>query len=170
MLAIPTLETERLILRAFKPEDFDAFAAIMADGEWAQFVGGPISRETAWRAFAVEFGHWHLHGYGMFAVEEKTTGKFLGLIGHWDPEGWPEPEVAYTLGKDAAGKGYATEAVCKILDHTFNTLNWETVVSYIDDKNEASQKVAARVGAVAEGLIELKGHPVRVHRHPNPNK
>jgi RimJ/RimL family protein N-acetyltransferase len=159
-----------LILRAFKPEDFDAFAAIMADGEWTKFVGGPLDRDRAWRVFAIEIGHWHLKGYGMFALEEKATGTFIGMVGHWDPEGWPEPEIAYTLAQSTTGKGYATEAVQKMIDHTYETLQWPTVVSYIDDANEASQKVAARVGAIAEDLIELKGHPTRVHRHPNPNK
>lgn len=169
MATIPTLETDRLILRAFKPEDFDAYADFMADGEWSQFVGGPLERGKAWRSFATLIGHWELRGHGMFAVEEKSTGKFAGLIGHWNPGDWPEPEIAYSLTKDVAGKGYATEAVQAVIDHTFNTLKWDTVVSYIDDNNKPSQKVAARVGAVSGDIIDVGGHPARVYRHPNPN-
>lgn len=170
MVTIPTLETERLILRAFKPEDFSAFAAITADGEWSRFVGGPMELGRAWRALATLIGHWELRGHGMFAVEEKATGDFIGSIGHWNPGDWPEPEIAYTLAQGAAGKGYATEAVKRMIDHTFNTLKWATVVSYIDDQNLPSQKVAARVGAVAEDIIDVGGHPARVHRHTNPIK
>ena len=170
MVSIPTLETERLILRAFKPEDFDAYADFIADGEWTQFIGGPLERGKAWRSFATLIGHWTLRGHGMFAVEEKSSGKFIGMVGHWNPGDWPEPEIAYSLTKDGAGKGYATEAVLKMIDHTFNTLKWETVVSYIDDNNIGSQNVAKRVGAIAGDLIELNGEPARVHRHPNPNK
>lgn len=169
MLAIPTLRTERLILRALVPDDFDDYAAIWADGDRTKFIGGPLDRDRAWRVFAIEIGHWHLKGHGMFALEEKATGAFIGMVGHWDPEGWPEPEIAYTLAQSATGKGYATEAVQKMIDYTYKALKWPTVVSYIDDENEPSQKVAARVGAVAEGLVELKGHPTRVYRHPNPN-
>lgn len=169
MVTIPTLETERLILRPFQPADFDAYADIWTDGEWTKFVGGSIPPERAWRAFASLIGHWTLRGYGMFAVEEKASGNFIGMIGHLHPLDWPEPEIAYTLAKSAAGNGYATEAVRKVIDHTFNTLNWQTVVSYIDDDNISSQKVAQKVGATAEDLIDLGGSPARVYRHPNPN-
>ncbi|MGJ8529514.1 GNAT family N-acetyltransferase [Maritalea sp.] len=170
MVTIPTLETERLILRGFKAEDFEAYAEIAADGEWSQFVGGPLEPGKAWRALATLIGHWTLRGHGMFAVEEKSTGAFIGLVGHWNPGDWPEPEIAYTLAKTAAGKGYATEAVKAMIAHTFNALKWDTVVSYIDDNNIPSQKVAKRVGAVAEGETKLGESTVRVYRHPNPNK
>ena len=170
MVTIPTLETERLILRAAIAADFDAFADIWADGDRSKFIGGPLVRNKAWRTFAADFGHWHLRGHGMFVVEEKTTGNFIGSIGHWNPEGWPEPEIAWTLSRKATGKGYATEAVKAMIDHTFNTLKWDTVVSYIDDDNSPSQKVAKRVGAVAEGETKLGDSTIRVHRHPNPNK
>ena len=170
MLTIPTLETERLILRGFTENDFETFVSVLGDEEWSKFVGGPLPREKAWRVLATDIGHWVLRGYGMFAVEEKQSGKCIGMVGHWDPEGWPEPEIAYTLDRSAAGKGYAVEAVKAVLDHTFNTLKWDTVVSYIDPENSASRKVAGRVGAVAEDLIDLAGYPTRVHRHPTPNK
>ncbi|MCF4096883.1 GNAT family N-acetyltransferase [Maritalea mediterranea] len=169
MVTIPTLETERLVLRPLKSEDFDSYAQIAADGEWSQFVGGPMDQGKAWRAMATLIGHWTLRGHGMFAVEEKSSGKFVGIIGHWNPINWPEPEIAYTLAQHAAGKGYATEAVRKMIDYTFNELKWNTVVSYIDDNNIPSQKVAQRVGAIAEDLIDLGGSPARVYRHPNPN-
>lgn len=169
MVTIPRLETERLILRAFTSNDFDAYADLWADGDWSQFIGGPLDRNKAWRTLAADIGHWHLLGHGMFAVEEKATGKFVGMIGHWHPEGWPEPEIAWTLAPTSAGKGFATEAVHELIDYTFNTLKWDTVVSYIDDKNIPSQKVATRVGAIAEDTIEMNGKPIRVHRHPNPN-
>jgi RimJ/RimL family protein N-acetyltransferase len=169
VVTIPRLETNRLILRGYKPADFDAVAELMGDGEWSKFIGGPLDRNDAWRSFMVQLGHWEFHGFGMFALEEKQSGEFVGLAGNWFPEGWPEPEMGWSLMKQAAGKGYATEAVTKLLDHTFNTLKWDTVISLIAPENVPSQKVAERVGAVHEKNIEFKGEDVRIYRHPNPN-
>jgi len=165
---IPRLETERLILRAFTPEDYVHVHAIFADEEWSQYIGGPLDGGSSWRAFASLIGHWTIRGYGTFAVEEKSTGSFVGMIGHWFPEGWPEPEIGWTLSKSAAGKGYATEAVKEVLRHTFDDLKWETAISMIAPKNEASKKVAERLGAKFEEEIVSRGNTVGIYRHPKP--
>lgn len=169
MVTAPRLETERLILRGFEPSDYENVHEIFSDEDWSQFIGGPLNRGNSWRAFASLVGHWSIRGYGTFAVDEKSTGQFVGMIGHWFPEEWPEPEIGWTLSKSAAGKGYATEAVNAVLDHTFNTLKWETAISLIAPANEASKKVANRVGAVFEKEITCRDNLVGVYRHPNPN-
>ena len=110
LLPMPEIETERLILRSWKRSDAPAIAEIFADENNAQYIGGVKSDWQAWRHFATIIGHFHLRGYTAFAVEEKSTGRTIGYVGPWYPEGWVEPEIGYILVPDAHGKGYATEA------------------------------------------------------------
>ena len=109
MLQIPQLTTERLHLRCFKPVDFDAYAEMMANPDVVRYLGAgvPLSRADAWRQMAMLMGHRVLRGYGVWAVEERATGRFLGRIGCMNQEGFPAFEIAYTLGPWAWGNGYA---------------------------------------------------------------
>lgn len=144
---IPTLETERLLLRAWKPEDFEAYARFMADADVMRYLTGePMSRNDAWRNMATVVGHWMLRGYGMWAVERKSDHAFVGRVGLWNPEGWPALEVGWTLGREYWGQGYATEAARAALDYAFFTQNVTRVVSVIAKGNAASQEVAVRLG------------------------
>ena len=83
------LETERLFLRMFRGEDFEQYAAMMCDAEVTRFLGdgSPLSRELAWRQMAMVLGHWQLRGYGLWAVEEKESGRLVGRVGFFNPEG-----------------------------------------------------------------------------------
>jgi RimJ/RimL family protein N-acetyltransferase len=143
----PVLETERLILRCPHQDDLDAFAEMMADPEAAKFLGGVIPRSVVWRGIASLAGSWVLKGYSMFSVVEKASGRWIGRIGPWSPEGWPGTEVAWGLTRAAWGKGYATEAAEACIDFAFDRLGWEEVVHTIDPGNTASQAVARRVGS-----------------------
>jgi len=98
---IPTLETDRLIMRPFQESDFEPMAAFYGS-DVSSFYGGPCDREEAWRKFAVYPGHWSLRGYGPWALEEKATGAYVGLSGLWYPENWPEPELTWALRKKLA--------------------------------------------------------------------
>ena len=100
----PTLETQRLILRPPQPEDFEGWAAMMADEEVARFIGGAMPRSTAWRTMAMMTGHWVLRGYSMFSVIEKESGNWIGRIGPWNPEGWPGTVVGWGLTRAAQGR------------------------------------------------------------------
>ena len=88
-MTIPTLTSERLILRPFRENDLDAFARCCQDEETMRYLGGTLSREDAWRQMAMLLGHWQLRGYGMWALEERATGAFVGRLGFHRPEGWP---------------------------------------------------------------------------------
>lgn len=105
------IETERLLLRAWEPDDFEDFAWISADREVMRYIadGQPATRSQAWRTMAVFVGHWALRGYGLWAAEEGRTGKFVGRIGRWNPEGWPGLEVGWLLDRGHRGRGLATE-------------------------------------------------------------
>ncbi|PYR64986.1 MAG: GNAT family N-acetyltransferase [Acidobacteria bacterium] len=158
------LETERLILRPFAIDDFDAFAAMYADPRVAEFVtedGKPLSRFSAWRAFATIAGHWTLRGFGLFAVVERATGTFVGRIGPWQPEGWPGFEIGWTLRSEYWGRGYATEAVKRCIENAFTELDRSHISSFIAPENMRSIHVAERVGERLEGETVLPHMPDR---------
>lgn len=146
---IPTLETERLILRAFRDSDIEAYAAMNAHPDVARFInveGKPKNRMDSWRSMAMNLGHWELRGFGQWAAEEKSTGAFVGRLGLYYPEGWIGREVGYALAHEHWGKGYATEGAKAARDYAFETLNWDEVLSVINPANTASLAVAERLG------------------------
>ncbi len=157
---IPQLLTERLLLRGLRQEDFEAYAHFLTDPEVTRFLSGnPVSRIDAWRSLAVMIGHWALRGYGMWAVERRSDGVFVGRVGLWNPEGWPGLEVGWTLGKEFWGQGYATEAARAAMDFAFLTQDISRLLSVIDIDNLASQRVAERLGETRgeRRVIEFQG-------------
>src|SRR5258706_15632264 len=160
-----TLQTERLILRMFREEDFEQHALICADPEVTLYLGEgrPLSRLEAWRSMATILGHWQLRGYGPWAVEERATGNFIGRIGFFYPEGWPDFELGWVLGRDSWGKGYASEGARRALDYAFTEMGRDHVISLIHPENTASIKVAERLGEKVEGQTELFGHDVLIY-------
>src|ERR1700692_4018723 len=115
---VPVLETERLKLRAHRLDDFVNCAAMARDAPVTRFVGGkPLSEEEAWTKFLRYAGHWSLLGFGYWAVQEKSSGNFVGEIGFADykrelePSLKGEPEIGWVLASAAHGKGYAPEEV-----------------------------------------------------------
>ncbi|HEV3471222.1 MAG TPA: GNAT family N-acetyltransferase [Pyrinomonadaceae bacterium] len=159
-----TLETERLLLRMWREDDFESYARICADPEVMRYLGGkPLSRPEAWRHMAYLAGHWHLRGYGHWAVEEKASGELIGRMGFFYPEGWPGFEVGWTLARQSWGKGYATEGARRMLDHAFREMGREHVISLIHPENEASIRVAEKMGEKLEGETEILGTPVLIY-------
>jgi RimJ/RimL family protein N-acetyltransferase len=155
-----TLETERLRLRMFRDTDLDAYAAMSADPEVMRYLGAtgePLTRPDAWRQIAMFLGHWQLRGYGVWAVEERAGGAFVGRIGLFNPEGWPGLECTWTLARGAWGKGYATEGGRRALEYAFTELGHAHVISLIRPANTASIRVAERLGETLEGRATLFG-------------
>lgn len=160
-----TLETERLLLRPFRADDLDAYAAMCADPDVMRYLGDgqPLNREDAWRQMASFIGHWSLRGFGMWAVEERGTGALVGRVGLHYPEGWPGREVGWTLAREHWGKGYAFEAAAASLDHAFRALEWPRAISVIDPENYRSIRVAERLGERFDREIELRGRRTLVY-------
>ncbi|MBN2906534.1 MAG: GNAT family N-acetyltransferase [Rhodobacteraceae bacterium] len=168
MAPAPTLETERLILRIPGVADFPALRAFYAAPR-SRFVGGPKTPEGAWRQLATEIGHWALRGYGRWIVEDKESGAACGLIGLWNPEGWPEPEIGWDLFEGFEGRGYATEAARAARAHAYDTLGWPTAISLVNPDNTASARVAERMGARPDGHFTHENFgTVTIYRHPAP--
>jgi RimJ/RimL family protein N-acetyltransferase len=151
----PVLETERLILRSPQSADFEGWAQFHGDADSMRYLGGPVTRAEAWRAMAAVVGMWPLLGFSEFSVVEKASGRWIGRVGPWCPEGWPGREVGWMLLADARGKGYALEAATASMDFAFETLGWTHVIHVIDPRNRASQALARRLGSVLEGPVSL---------------
>ena len=151
----PVIETERLILRVPRIEDFDAYAAMGEDAENMRFIGGPAPRAVAWRKFLQMPGAWVLQGFAMFAIIEKSSGRWLGQLGPWRPEGWPGTEVGWAFDRAAQGRGYATEAGRAAIDWSFETLGWSEVIHSIHPDNLPSQALAQRLGSTLRGPGQL---------------
>lgn len=151
----PTLETERLILRPPSAQDLDAWATFAADPVAAEFLGGPQPRAMAWRALCAVAGSWVVNGFGMFSVIERDTGRWVGRVGPWRPEGWPGTEVGWGLARQAWGKGYAVEAAIASIDWAFAHLGWADVIHAIHADNARSEAVARRLGSRALGEATL---------------
>jgi RimJ/RimL family protein N-acetyltransferase len=149
---IPPIETSRLRLRAFAEADLDQLAAIYADAETMQYIGTgkPADREDTWRGMAAVLGHWHLRGYGLWAVEETTTRRLVGRIGLHRPEGWPGLEVGWLVARDCWGQGYATEGGAASLRWAFAHLGATHVISVIHPENVASRRVAEKLGGTID--------------------
>jgi RimJ/RimL family protein N-acetyltransferase len=158
----PVAETERLILRPWRSDDIAANTAMLGDPVAGRFITAdnkPITDAFAgWRNAAIMAGHWALYGIGMFVVEEKRTGAFVGRVGPWRPPGWPDFEVGWGIAPDFRGKGYAVEAARAAIDWSFSTFDIDRIAHCIDRENVASQGVARRLGARIDREIDLFGH------------
>ena len=159
------LETKRLLLRWFREDDLDDFCRMSGDPEVMRFLGDgkPLDVMNTWRQMATYMGHWYFRGYGIWAVEEKSSGKMIGRIGFMNPVGWPGFELGWTLARESWGKGYATEGARRALEYAFTEMDRDHVISLIAPENIASIRVAERLGEVVEGETEVFGHGVSIY-------
>jgi RimJ/RimL family protein N-acetyltransferase len=157
---IAILETDRLLLRPFRTSDLDDYAALNADPEVLRHLGGgaqPCDRGRSWRHLAFLIGHWQLGGAGIWAVEHRETGSFLGVTGFSEPAGWPGFELSWMLARPWWGHGYATEGARAALDYAFTVLKKNRVISLIHPENRASIRVAERLGERLQGRVDHAG-------------
>ena len=168
----PVIETPRLILRFPQIEDELLCNAFLASDR-ARFVGGPVGRGRAWRAFAHLVGQWEMRGYGMFTSTLRTTGHPVGMCGLFHPGEMEEPEISWSIwDAEFEGRGLAREAALAVRDFAYNTLGWSTVTSNIDAENARSVALAERLGCTIDRSYteeDADGTDVLVHlyRHPS---
>ena len=166
---IPILETERLRLRAPKLDDLPAEAEFYADPERSHFVGGPSDEAGVWNMIAMMLGHWHLRGYGFWAVEDRADHTYYGRVGLWFPHGWPEPEIGWVMTAAGEGRSIAYEAAIAARNFAYGKLGWSTLISFITPDNTRSAALAERLGCTFEKAVSDPVHNVRfIWRHPGP--
>jgi RimJ/RimL family protein N-acetyltransferase len=169
-MTIPTLETDRLLLRSFEQRDFDAYAQMCSDPRFMRFLmaGAPLSREDAWRNLAFIQGHWSLLGYGIWAVALKENDLPIGTAGLLNPDGWPGLEMSWALAPGHWGRGYATEAVTAAINWAFQELRVPRLISLIHPDNTPSAALALRVGERRCDDIEFKGKTFQLYEITRP--
>jgi len=171
---IPTLETERLRLRAQTLDDFPASCALWANEAVTRYtVGKPLSAEETWARMLRNLGHWAMSGFGNWCVEQRDTGEFVGEVGIFDfrrelePPVQQVPELGWVLAPHAHGNGYATEAVQAVLRWTSQRgLDSEGVTALIQPENGASIRVARKCGFQESNLAVYRGRPFLVFVRP----
>ena len=158
------LETARLILRTPRLEDLDGWTEMMADEVTVRFIGGVAPRSICWRQLMTMIGAWHSTGFAMFSVIERETGRWIGRIGPWQPEGWPGTEIGWAIARDRWGRGYAVEGAIAATDWAFDTLGWTNIIHSIAPENLASQRVAQKLGSrnLGPGRLPSPYHNDRV--------
>lgn len=151
-MTIPTLQTERLTLRAPKLADFEHWAAFFATPRSA-LERGPLSRIDAWRTWAADVAIWQLKGYGPFGVDDRETGAYLGEVGIYHGDDFPAPELGWFVVPEAEGKGYAAEAARAVLDWVRATFDWPHITNIIDPANTRSIALGLRLGGVIDPTL-----------------
>lgn len=174
---IPTLETERLILRAPTLQDAESFIAFKTS-ERSKFTNGPLDRAAAQVSFSAIAGMWVFRGYGLFMAALKTEPEIaIGGFGIFHPAKHEEPEFGWSL-YDARyeGKGYVTEAMRAVIPWAWDVIGVDTAQSHIDEGNAASAAVAIALGASLDadatktanapgGEFEDEAPFVNIYRH-----
>ena len=145
-LTIPTLQTERLVLRAPAEADFETYRVFFADEVASREYGGPMSATEAWRKLARDLGHWALRGYGMWTIAHKETGDTVGGCGIVWPEGWPRSELTWWIVPAHRRNGFALEASRAAILFAYDTLHWSHVETHMDDSNAPARRLAEKLG------------------------
>lgn len=163
------IETERLILRAFREEDRAPFAAINGDPRVSDWLGGPISVDQSNATLDRINAHIAAHGYGFFAAERKADGRLVGMIGlqpvRDDLPPAPAVELGWRLAPDAQGTGLATEGAAAVLAWGFANLGRDALIAFTAESNLRSQAVMTRIGMRHEPARDFD-HPGLAADHP----
>jgi RimJ/RimL family protein N-acetyltransferase len=175
--AAPTLETARLVLRAFRADDHEALAAMWADPEVVRYIGGnPLSREDTWRRSLAACGQWPYTGFGYWIAELRESGEVVGQLGFADfkrdmqPSIEGEPELGYVFSPSVHGRGIAYEACSAALEWADSNLDAASYPAIISPENKASIRLAERLGfeRVPDGVY--RGEPIALFRRPGPGR
>jgi RimJ/RimL family protein N-acetyltransferase len=170
-VSAPTLDTERLILRQYRKEDFRANLAIVGDDEVMRHVGGVgISAEDCWRRISAMVGSWTLLGFGGWAVVRRSDDRLIGtvsLFNGWrdlEPQFGEDPEMGWIFATEVHGHGLASEACSAVLAWADEALKPAPIWAIIAPENEPSLKLAERLGFERLADSVYKGEPTLVLR------
>jgi RimJ/RimL family protein N-acetyltransferase len=170
---MPTLATERLLLRPWRETDKSPFAALNNDPRVYATLAGPMLRNDSDALADRITAHIDAHGWGLWAVEVPDVADFIGFVGlslpRFEAHFTPCVEIGWRLAFEHWGHGYATEAARAVLRFGFETLQLGEIVSFTTTSNTRSRAVMARLGFAHDARDDFDhpmlaaGHPLRRH-------
>jgi RimJ/RimL family protein N-acetyltransferase len=173
MTQSPNIETQRLILRCWRSSDLEPFAKMNADPNVMEFFPTPLTSPQSDALVAKIERHFRKHGFGLYAVELKDSGAFVGFIGLSVPafhaHFTPCVEIGWRLAPDIWGKGLATEGAEAVLQYSREVLRLKDVVSFTVPVNLRSRRVMEKIGMTHDPADDFDhpqlppGHPLRRH-------
>ena len=168
-----TLATDRLLLRHWRDEDREPFAALNADPEVRRYFPTVLDRAASDAEAERHAERVDRRGWGLWAVEVVGVDPFIGFVGLnealFDASFNPSVEIGWRLGRRAWGRGYAPEAALAVLDHAFDVLGLDEVVSFTAVDNRPSQRVMEKIGMARDPADDFdhpnvpEDHPLRRH-------
>jgi len=170
-MIFPVIETAGLFLR--RPTDADLDCALRRLGRPGTLTTAPLAGAAGFRQMPTLLTHWQLHGHGPFAVIPRGAEVPMGLVGPWQPGGWPEPEIGWLVWRQGADAvDLAAEAVTAAAAHAQAVLGWPETASFVCPSDAAALAVADLAGALADPFADRAGaiacrHP-RAPRAPMP--
>ena len=162
--------TERLRVRPFTPDDVEVGFALWSDPDVGRFTGGAhVTQEQSRALIASHLRNQLRHGFSLWAVEDRETGRLLGEVGLQPLEGTgPEIEIGWAFAPAAWGQGYATEAARAWIEHAFTTFDLDEIIAVIQPENLPSHQVARRLGMRPAGRRTVYGAAHDVYRLARP--
>jgi RimJ/RimL family protein N-acetyltransferase len=167
------IETERLLLRDWREDDFEPFARMCADPLVMEFFPATLTPEETAAALERGRAHFARHGFGWWAAELKETGTFIGFIGlavpGFEAHFTPCVETGWRLAAEYWGRGLATEGARASLRYGFETLGLREIVSFTTVGNGRSRRVMEKLGMTHDPADDFdhpriaEGHPLRRH-------
>ena len=155
------LETERLRLRQWRPGDVDALERIYAEPDVWRMLAGPFTREAVERQVERFRRHWDERGFGIWAVDEKASGRMIGRVGLQRHDEWTaseaKVEVGWTLDREFWGRGLATEGAVASIRFGFETVGLAQIISFTLTGNLASRRVMEKCGLTYRGETVWRG-------------
>jgi RimJ/RimL family protein N-acetyltransferase len=169
----PRIETDRLVLRAWRKDDFRPYHAILQQPEVHRHFGPqPMAAEECWRRLMASVGGWQFNGFGTWAVETKADGRLVGNVGlftAWrdlEPEFGEQPEMGWIMASETHGRGLASEACVAALDWAAANLPPTPIWAIIAPANAPSLILAERLGFERVHETQYHGDPTVVLRRP----
>ncbi|AXE89515.1 GNAT family N-acetyltransferase [Streptomyces sp. Go-475] len=163
--SVMDLVTSRLLLRQWRSEDRQAYAELCSDPLVMRYMpeGKPLSPAESSAKIERMRRHWLVHGYGWWAVEERSSGRLIGRVGlrHCDEvTSRRKVEIGWLLGREHWGRGLATEAARACRDFAFTELGTDVLFAVAQQENRQSFRVMERLGMTKTGRSESRGHAV----------
>ncbi len=164
MTGVVRLETERLILRRWRPEDLEPLGAILLHPSVLAWVGQPgDNHDDVAGAIDRYERHWETYGFGRLAVVDKVTGNLVGRAGVMRRPAWTatacKDEIGWAIEPSRWGEGIATEAASEALRDVFERVRLPSVIGFAQPENSGSLRVMAKLGFEPGGTAEWNGRP-----------